>query len=130
MTHEFFFVMDGFTLRDSQGTPIRLRNFKEFGSLVKEGKLEWPAITQDEINNRSIKGLHFLSDVLLVQTVWFIYQAVYRGANGLSLAQIEVATLVCVVLAGLVYSMCGVNPPFRGASRLPLVNMSHSFEAT
>ena len=119
--------MGGFTLRDSQETPMRLRNFREFESLVK---LEWPAITQDEIKNRSIKGLHFLNDVLLVQTVWFIYQAVYRGANGLSLAQIEVATLAYVVLAGLVYSMCGINPAFRGASWLPLVNMSHSFEAT
>jgi hypothetical protein len=105
MTHGFFFIMGGFTLHDLQGTPVRLRNFREFESLVKEGKLEWPTITQEEIKSRNIKGLPFLNAVLLVQIVWFIYQAIYRGANRLSLAQIEVATLAYVVLAGLVDSM-------------------------
>jgi hypothetical protein len=131
-THGFFSVMGGFTLHNSQGTPVRLRNFRDFESLVKEGKLEWPTITQDEIKSQNIKGLHFLNAVLLVQIVWFIYQTIYRGANRLSLAQIEVATLAYVVLAGLVYSMWWNKPslswrkPVASGEHEPLMNADRS----
>ena len=110
MIHGFFFVMGGFTLHDSQGTSRGLRNFRELEKLVAEGKLEWPRITQGEIKIRKIKWLHLLNAVLLVQVMWFIYQVIYRGENRLSLAQIEVATLAYVVLAGLVYSMWWHKP--------------------
>ena len=101
ITHGFFFVIGGFTLHDSQGTLIQLHNFRVFKFLVNEGELKWPMITQNKINSRKIKGLHFLNAVLFVQIVWFIYQVIYHGANRLLIAHIEVVMLAYIVLASV-----------------------------
>lgn len=75
---------------------------------------------------------HFLNAVLLVRIVWFLYQAIYRGADRSSLTQIEVAALAYVALAGLVYSMWWNKPnlswrkPVASSEHEPLINTDGS----
>jgi len=109
MTHTFFASMGGFTLHDQQGIPLRILEPIELESLSEAGKIEWPSITEAEIQDRS-KGDHLSKGIVLIQTSWFIIQCVVRGAYRLEVTELEVTTLAFAVLTGVIYYMWWNKP--------------------
>ena len=102
MAHAYFVIMGGFTLHDEQRKPIRILEPMELESLSEGGRIEWPLITEAEIEDRS-KGDHFSKGIVLVQTGWFIAQCIVRGAYRLEVTELEVATLAFAALTGITY---------------------------
>jgi len=108
-THAFFLMMGGFTLHDERGTPLRILEPIELESLSEAGRVEWPSITEEEIQDRS-KGDHLSKGVVLIQTSWFIFQCIVRGAYKLDVTELEVATLAFAVLTGVIYYLWWDKP--------------------
>jgi hypothetical protein len=102
MAHGFFLVMGGFTLHDQRGKPLRILVPRELDVLSDAGKIRWPSITEAEIQDRS-KGDYLSKAFVLVQTSWFIAQCIVRGAYGLAVTELEVATLAFAALSGVTY---------------------------
>jgi hypothetical protein len=109
MTHAFFVSMGGFTLHDEQGIPLRILEPIELESLSEAGRIEWPSITEAEIQDRS-KGDHLSKGIVLIQTSWFIIQCVVRAAYRLEVTELEVTTLAFAVLTGIIYYMWWKKP--------------------
>jgi hypothetical protein len=99
MTHGFFIDMGGFTLHDEQGTALRILEPDELMTLFPKGKIAWPSITEEEIQDRS-KGDYLSKGIVLIQTTWFIAHCIARGVHGLEITQLEVVTLAFVALTG------------------------------
>jgi len=110
VTHAFFLLMGGFTLHDEGGTPLRILEPIELERLSEAGKIKWPSITEEEIQDRS-KGDHLSKGVVLIQTSWFIFQCIVRGAYyKLEVTELEVATLAFAVLTGVIYYLWWYKP--------------------
>jgi hypothetical protein len=109
MTHGFFLVMGGFTLHDPRGTPLRILVPRELETLSKAGKVTWPSITEEEIQDRC-KGDYLSKAFVLVQTSWFITQCIVRGVYGLAVTELEVATLTFAALSGVTYYLWWHKP--------------------
>jgi hypothetical protein len=109
MTHAFFLIMGGFTLHDERRTALRILEPIELESLSKAGKIEWPSISEAEIQDRS-KGDYLSKAIVLVQTSWFMTQCIVRGAYRLEVTELEVATLAYAVLTGFTYYLWWKKP--------------------
>jgi hypothetical protein len=109
MTHGFFLVMGGFTLHDERGTALRILEPMELESLSEAGRIEWPSITEEEIQDRS-KGDYLSKGIVLVQTSWFIAQCIVRGVYKLEVTELEVATLAFAALNGVTYYLWWHKP--------------------
>jgi hypothetical protein len=109
MTHGFFLIMGGFTLHNERRTALRILEPRELESLSEAGKIEWPSITEEEIQDRS-KGDYLSKAIVLVQTSWFITQCIVRGAYRLEVTELEVATLAYAVLTGFTYYLWWKKP--------------------
>ena len=110
MTHcAFFLIMGGFTLHDKRGTALRILEPIELESLSEAGKVKWPSITEEEIQDRST-GDYLLKAIVLVQTSWFITQCIVRGTYRLEVTELEVATIAYVVLTGVIYFLWWKKP--------------------
>jgi hypothetical protein len=109
MTHGFFLIMGGFTLHDERGTALRILELIELESLSEGGKIEWPLITEAEIQDRS-KGDYLSKAIVLVQTSWFIAQCIVRAVYRLEVTELEVATLAYAVLTGFTYYLWWKKP--------------------
>ena len=109
MAHGFFIGMGGFTLHDQRGRAVKVLEPKELEKLYNEGKVAWPSITEEEIQDRS-KGDYLSKGIVLVQTSWFIIQCIVRGAYGLAVTELEVATLAFAVLSGITYYLWWHKP--------------------
>jgi len=109
MTHGFFVIMGGFTLHDEQGTPLRILEPIELEKLSEAGRIEWPSITEEEIQDRS-KGDYLSKGIVLVQTSWFIAQCIARFVYRLEVTELEVATLSFAVLTGFTYYLWWNKP--------------------
>ena len=75
---------------------------KRFSELLTAGKIEFPTITVEEIENCS-KADEFSKTIALGQTLWFVTQCIARGAQHLDLTLVELLTLSLAVLNGLMY---------------------------
>lgn len=111
MTHGFFFVMGGFTLHDSQGTPVRLRNFESSNRWWRRGNSNGQRLPRTRSRVEISRGSLSLTPFYLCRLCGSSTRLSIAERIGLSLAQIEVATLAYVVLAGLVYSIMWWNKP-------------------
>ena len=81
----------------------------ELRNLLREGKIAFPTITQEEIQDRSkADGLAKGSAVL--QTTWFIAQCISRTAQGLIITEIELMTLAFAALNGILYFLWWNKP--------------------
>jgi len=109
MAHGFFLGMGGFTLHDERGTALRILEPNELETLSKAKKIAWPSITEEEIQDRS-KGDYLSKGVVLVQTGWFITQCIVRGAYGLAITELEVATLALAALSVVTYYLWWHKP--------------------
>ena len=75
---------------------------ERFSELLMAGKIDFPTITVEEIEDRS-KADGFSKMIALGQTLWFIAQCIARGAQHLDLTLVELLTLSLAVLNGLMY---------------------------
>ena len=75
---------------------------KRFSELLTAGKIEFPTITVEEIEDRS-KADGFSKTIALGQTLWFVAQCIARVAQHLDLTLVELLTLSLAVLNGLMY---------------------------
>ena len=99
--------MGGFTLHKG-GKPARVLDAKELEELSESGRIEWPTITE-EIIDRS-KGNYLSKTIVLLQTTWFIIRCIARGAYGLTVTELEVATLAFSALTGVIYFLWWDKP--------------------
>ena len=75
---------------------------ERFSELLTAGKIEFPAITVEEIVDRS-KSDGFSKTIALGQTLWFVAQCLARIAQHLDLTLVELLTLSLAVLNGVMY---------------------------
>ena len=106
--HSFFLIMGGFTLHEG-GKPARVLEAKDLEELSKAGKIKWPTITKEEIADRS-KGDYLSKTIVLFQTTWFIGQCIARGAYGLTVTELDVATVAFASLTGVIYYLWWDKP--------------------
>ena len=100
-TQGHFLQMGGFMLYE--GDVARgVLSPERFSELLDAGKIEFPTVTVEEIEDRS-KADGFSKTIALVQTFWFVAQCIARGAQHLDLTLVELLTLSLAVLNGLMY---------------------------
>ncbi|KAF8998935.1 hypothetical protein BDQ17DRAFT_1328541 [Cyathus striatus] len=66
-----------------------------FYTLLREGKITFPNIKKEEIQDKS-KADGLSKFILIIQTLWFVIKCIGRHAQGLALTQLEVATLAVI----------------------------------
>jgi len=91
--------MGGFALYDSDKSFLRVLDEITLEELDKAGLIEWPTITEKEIQDRS-KADIFSKGIVLLQTTWFI---ISRFATKLAVTELEVVTLAFAMLNGITY---------------------------
>ena len=109
MAHGFFIGMGGFTLHDQTGKAVRILDSEGLEKLYNEGKVAWPSITEEEIEDRS-NGDHLSKGFVLVQMSWFIIQFILRAAYGLAVTLFEVQTLSFAIISGATYYLWWHKP--------------------
>ena len=82
---------------------------ERFSNLLTAGKIEFPTITVEEIDDRS-KADGFSKTIALGQTLWFVAQCLGRVAQHLDLTLIELLTLSLAVLNGVMYFLWWHKP--------------------
>ena len=108
-THGFFASMGGFMLYDGDEKMIQTLSIERLEALASEGKIRWPRISVDEIMDRSKRDV-FSKGFAVLQTTWFITQCIARGVYGLTITELELATLAFAVLNGLLYFLWWNKP--------------------
>ena len=107
-THGYFIQMGGFMLfkgNDAKG----VLSPRRFSKLLTEGKIEFPTVTVEEIEDRS-KADGFSKTIALGQTMWFVSQCLARRAQHLDLTLIELVTLSLATLNGVMYFLWWHKP--------------------
>jgi len=94
--------MGGFALHDADKSFLRVLDEKTLKELDEAGEIEWPTITEKEIQDRS-KADIFSKGIVLLQTTWFIVQCISRFATKLAVTELEVVTLAFAVLNAITY---------------------------
>lgn len=100
-THGFFLQMGGFMLYtegEAQG-PLTLEDLE---TLYRNGKIQWPKITEAEIQDKS-KGDALSKGIATLQTSWFLVQCIVRGSTGLVITELELLTLAFASLNAVTY---------------------------
>jgi len=82
---------------------------ERFSELLAAGKIEFPSVTVEEIEDRS-KADGFSKTIALGQTLWFVAQCLARTAQHLDLTLIELLTLSLAVLNGVMYFLWWNKP--------------------
>ena len=100
--------MGGFALHDASDKSF-LRVLDETTLKELEGEIEWPTITEKEIQDRS-KADIFSKGIVLLQTTWFIIQCVSRFTTKLAVTELEVVTLAFAVLNAITYWLWWAKP--------------------
>ena len=80
-----------------------------FHNLLQEGKIDFPLITEEEIEDRS-KADSLAKVIAVSQTTWFIAQCISRTAQGLITTEIELITLAFAALNGILYFLWWNKP--------------------
>ena len=94
--------MGGFALHDADKSFLRVLDERTLKELDNAGEIEWPTITEKEIQDRS-KADVFSKGIVLVQTTWFMVSCVSRFATKLAVTELEVVTLAFAMLNGITY---------------------------
>ena len=82
---------------------------RRFSELLTEGKIEFPTVSVDEIEDRS-KADGFSKTIALGQTLWFVTQCLARISQHLDLTLIELVTLSLATLNGVMYFLWWHKP--------------------
>ena len=107
-THGYFIQMGGFMLFEGNVAKGVLSQ-EMFSEFLTAGKIEFPTITVEEIEDRS-KGDSLSKTIVVGQTLWFIVQCIARRAQHLDFTLIELLTLSLAVLNGVMYSLWWHKP--------------------
>ena len=103
MTHGYLLVMGGFTLvidAASRNPHYNVLTDELFEQLLDEGRIDFPTITVNEIDDKS-KSDFLAKAIAILQSTWFILQCIARGIQGLSLTELELATLALASLSAI-----------------------------
>ena len=99
---------------------------KRFFELLSEGKIEFPTVTVEEIEDRS-KADGFSKTIALGQTLWFVVQCIARRAQHLDLTLVELLSLSLAVLNGVMYFLWWNKPmDVRCPVRVYLLDKSYT----
>ena len=102
LRHSFYANMGGFLLQARDSTPFPIHGL-HLVYLLKEGYLDLPEITSEEIADKSKANL--LSKALVcLQTGWFVVQCFGRLAGGLPLTTLELVTITYVWCTWNIYA--------------------------
>ena len=101
--------MGGFMLMDGDERNGVLTH-DTFRDLLRDGKIDFPLITEAEIEDRS-KADSLAKGIAVLQTTWFIAQCISRTAQGLITTEAELITLAFAALNGILYFLWW-NKPF------------------
>ncbi|KAJ3503081.1 hypothetical protein NLJ89_g8593 [Agrocybe chaxingu] len=107
-THGFFLLMGGFQLQEN-GISVRALTVKEFDELYSAGRIDWPRISKEDIEDKS-KADAFTKGIVLMQTGWFVLQCITRGAYKLAVTELEVVTLAFAALTTVIYAFWWHKP--------------------
>ena len=99
----------------------KVLGIEEFEGLVSE-KIDWPAVSEREIQDKS-KGDFVSKGLAVLQTTWLTIQCIARRIVGLSITQLELATLAFAVLNIILY-MVWWHKPLGVACPVP-VHLRH-----
>ena len=107
--------MGGFKFFDDDG-PRTLKP-QELQSLTRKGEIDFPDITEREIQDRS-KGDALSKGLVVIQTSWFILQCIARRIERLPITELELVTLAFAALNFITYTLWWNKPlnvqcPFR-----------------
>ena len=83
--------------------------FERFDELVKEGRIDFPTITEEDIKDKSKGDIH-AKGVAVFQTTWFVVPSIARGAQGLELAELEIVTVGFAALNAILYYLWWNKP--------------------
>jgi hypothetical protein len=100
MTHGHLLVMGGFSLvmdPASANPRYNVLTDERFEQLLNEKRIDFPTITVQEIDDKS-KSDFLAKAIAILQSTWFILQCIARGIQGLSLTELELATLALASL--------------------------------
>src|SRR5258707_2845652 len=100
MTHGHLLVMGGFTLvvdPASRNPHCNVLTDELLEQLLSERRIDFPTITVNEIDDKS-KSDFLAKTIAILQSTWFILQCIARGIQGLSLTELELATLALASL--------------------------------
>ena len=99
---------------------------ERFSKLLAAGKIEFPNVTVEEIEDRS-KADGFSKTIALGQTLWFVAQCIARRAQHLDLTLVELLTLSLAVLNGVMYFLWWNKPmDVRCPIRVYLLDKSYT----
>jgi len=101
--------MRGFALHDADQSFLRVLDELTLDELYTNGDIEWPTITEMEIQDRSKTDI-FSKGIVLLQTAWFIVQCIGRFATGLAITEVEVVTLAFAGLNWITYWLWWYKP--------------------
>jgi hypothetical protein len=101
--------MGGFAVRSNDGH-IRRLHPQELVASFHNGDLDWPEVSDEEIDDRS-KATWLVKSFALMQMIWFITQLIGRWAQGLAATTLELFTLGIVLCAIVIYLAC-LGKPF------------------
>ena len=86
--------------------------------LLGSGKIEFPTITEKEIQDRS-KADALSKTLVIGQTTWFMLQCAARAVQGLDITQLELLTVALAFLNARMYS-CWWNKPLDVGVPIPV----------
>lgn len=102
LRHSFYANMGGFVLQARDSAPFPIHGLHII-YLLKEGYLDLPEITSEEISDKS--KANFLAKALVcLQTGWFVVQCSSRLAQNLSLTTLELVTISYVWCTWSIYA--------------------------
>ena len=100
--------MGGFKLFDENG-PVRTLEPQDLQTLARKGDIDFPDITEREIQDRS-KGDALSKGLVLIQTSWFILQCIARRIERLPITELELVTLAFAALNFITYALWWNKP--------------------
>lgn len=100
--------MGGFMLFEGD-TPVRILFPDEMETLAKSELIDFPRITEEEIQDRS-KGDFISKGLVVVQSTWFVLQCLARAVKHLPVSELEVMTLAYATLNFVTYAIWWNKP--------------------
>lgn len=100
-------------------SPIRTLQPGELDILSQSGEIDFPSITEEEIQDRS-KGDILSKGLAVLQTTWFILQCIARQVQDLPTTELEIVTLAFAALNFATYALWWHKPlDVKRAFRVP-----------
>ena len=93
--------MGGFVI-DEPGKKSYTLSPEHLESLLKQQQITLPTIRAEDIEDKS-KGDFLAKGFVALQTLWFVTQCIARGAQGLTITELELVTLAFAVFNGITY---------------------------